>query len=154
MKLPALIDDHNHHLIILLATTCTLLIMILMIFPMFSRKSGLPTEITPISNDTPSVQFNIVSPVANSQVSGTVPIVTTITNGPEINGAWLFVDGKIAQSVISQNTQKLIIYWDTTQYDDGPHVIHVNISQNIKYNSSISSSFIVNNGSSRNVTSR
>lgn len=110
-------DRKSHFLIVLLAGTNLLLLTIL--FLAVTPKKSFFAEIVPISANTPVVRFSLISPQENSTISGTVPLVTTLSNGPRITQAKLTIGGKEIQTVFSQETEKLTVFWDTRKVTNG-----------------------------------
>ena len=157
MKLPHFVtDDHTAHFVILLLTVTNSLLIILIfiiLVPQAQKALHLP-KIVPVSAQTPIVRFNLVSPQANSTVSGNVPLVTTLSNGPKIVSAQLYVDGQRIQAVTSQKTQKLTLFWDTTKHNDGTHNLEIRVTDDQNMLSSVSTSINIQNNVSRNVRTR
>ncbi|MDP3998618.1 MAG: Ig-like domain-containing protein [bacterium] len=154
MKLPHFVtdDDTAHFLLLLLGTVNLLLIVVIfLLLPPETKKFLLLPKVTPISAKTPIVRISLISPVENSTVSGTVPLVTTLSNGPKIIKAELFVDEGKIQSVSSQKTEKLSFFWDTTKNTDGRHVVKITVTDDQNMLSSLVTSFTVKNNVSREV---
>lgn len=130
---------------ILLSLLCSNLILLL-IFILFllPKKYGFP-KINPISADTPVVRFSLISPQEGSTVAGRVPLITTISNGPKIVKSTLEVDGKQTQSVFAQETEKLVVFWDTIQSSNGAHTITITAVDDQKSVSQLYSRFTVEN---------
>ncbi len=150
MKLPHLFTNEKeaHFVLALLCVANSLLIIILFFFIFPSSKTLLP-KIVPVSAQTPIVDFNLISPRANSTVSGSVPLVTTLTNGPKIVSADLKVDGQKVQALTSQKTEKLTIFWDSTKHQDGAHTLDIKVGQDNLGSSYISTKLNVQNNVSR-----
>ena len=157
MKLPRLVsDEHTAHFVILLLTiTNTFLIVALFFFlaPDVQKTLRLP-KIIPLSAQTPIVDFNLISPQPNSTVAGTVPMITTLTNGPKITAAQLYVDGQRVQAVTSQKTNQLTLFWNTTKHTDGLHNVEIKVTDDQNTLSSLSTTLIVQNNAQRNVNKK
>lgn len=150
MKLPHLFTSEKeaHFVLVLLCCVNTLLIIVLFFFVFPSSKNLLP-KIIPVSADTPIVDFNLISPRANSTASGSVPLVTTLTNGPKITSAELKVDGQKVQALTSQQTDKLTIFWDSTKHKDGVYTLDIKVGLDNKSSSYLSTKLNVQNNVSR-----
>ena len=154
MKLPHYInDEHSEHLLILALCAVNLFLLVILFFSLFPTSRLLP-KITPISTQTPIVDFNIISPRPNSTVSGKVPLVTTLTNGPKILKAELTVDGQKIQTQTTQKTSRLTIFWDSTKVSDGAHSIEIKVVQDNRKSSMVTTSLIVQNNVSRNISQK
>lgn len=103
----------------------------------------------PVSDNEPAVIFSLVSPPSNATVAGNVPLVTTLTNGPQITGALLYVDGQLDQNLSSSENQKLTLYWDSTKVANGPHLLQITVTQNNKGSSTVLTNLNVQNKSSQ-----
>ena len=157
MKLPHFVtDDHTAHFVILLLTVANslLIILIFVLFVPATQKNLRLPKITPVSAQTPLVGFNLVSPQPNATIFGTVPLVTTLTNGPKITSAQLFVDNQKVQAVTSQKTQKLTLFWDTTKQADGNHTITIKVGQDNDRSSTYTTTLTVQNNVSRSVNKK
>ena len=154
MNLPHILkDEHDAHFVILLLTVVNSLLIILVFFLLIPSSKRLQT-IFPISAQTPIVDFNIVSPKPNSTVAGTIPLVTTLTNGPKIVVAQLFVDSQKVQEVTSQETDKLTLYWDTTKFSDGKHRVEIRVQHAKEGDSQVTTNLIVQNIATRSISSK
>jgi hypothetical protein len=155
MKLPHLLtDEHSSHLILLLLATANLLLIVILFFFVLPATRQILPKIIPVSNQTPLVRFSLVSPAAESTVSGTAPLVTTMANGPKIVQAQLVIDGQKVQAVTSQKTNRLTLFWDTTKHVDGKHSVVISVADDQNKISNLSTSLNVRNDVSRTIGSR
>ncbi len=155
MKLPHLLkDEHSAHFILFLLAAVNLLLIVLLFFILYPQTKALLPKIIPISSQIPTVNFNLVYPQPNSTVSGTVPLITTLANGPKITSAQLTVDGQKVQAITSQKTEKLTIFWDTTQVADGSHAIIIKVGQDNNRTSTLTTALNVQNNVERSVSQR
>ena len=146
MKLPYLFtDEHSAHFVILLLTAINSLLIVLLFLILAPQATKLFPKIIPVSNKTPIVSFNLVSPIANSTVSATVPLVTTLTNGPKITSAQLVIDKQTIQSVTSEKTGRLTLFWDTTKHSDGPHNVEITVGQDNNRTSMLATTLNIQN---------
>lgn len=136
-------DKKSHELILLLAVANLLLLIILFVF--VGQKQHFFPQIIPVGADTPTVRFSLISPAEGSSVSGTVPLVTTLSNGPQITQAKLTINGRDIQTVFSQETEKLTVFWDTTKVANGKFQIIVTAYDTKSGISQLYSSFTVEN---------
>lgn len=155
MDLPDFLEDEKTtHLLILLATVANSLLIVLLFFGFIGvltpikTKEILPT-IRPVSAQTPTVRFSLISPQANTIVSGIVPLVTTLTNGPQIKSAELYVNSQVAQSVTSKETQQLTLFWDTTKSPDGPTDLIIKVTDDRNTVSYFNTALLVKNNIAR-----
>lgn len=152
MKLPKLIaDEKNAHLLLLLLATVNLLLIVILFFLLIPGARLILPEIVPVSTKTPVVRFSLISPPDGSTVSGTVPLVMTLSNGPKITSAQLFVDGQKVQTVASLKTEKITLFWDTIKYADGHHNLHISVIDNLNMLSSLSTTFNIQNNVARSM---
>lgn len=152
MNLSKLIaDEKNAHLLLLLLATINLLLIVILFFLLIPSAKQILPKISPISDKTPIVRLNLISPQGGSTVSDTVPLVTTLSNGPKIVKAELYVDGQKVQTVTSLKTEKITLFWNTTKHPDGYHDVLISVIDNQEMLSSLSTSFNVRNNVSRNV---
>lgn len=150
--LPIFKNDHDAHLVILLLTTVNTLLIVIIFFLLLPQTKSLLPKVIPISAQTPTVDFNLVSPLANSTVSGTVALVTTLTNGPKITSAQLLVDDQKVQAVTSQRTEKLTLFWNTTKHPDGTHNLEIKVGQDNRRTSILTTTLNIKNNVSRSVS--
>lgn len=155
MKLPHLItDEKSAHLLLLLLSTVNLLLIVIFFFLLVPGARKLLPQIVPISAKTPVVTFSLISPQPQSTVSGTVPLVTTLSNGPKIVRGEFYVDGQKVQAVTSQKTEKLTLFWDTTKHGDGNHNLQIKVVDDKQMSSSLSTSLNVQNNVKRTIGAR
>lgn len=147
-------DENNAHLLLLILSVVNLLLVLVIFLLVVPQSRQFLPKIIPISAQTPIIRFSLVSPAGNSTVSGNVPLVTTLTNGPRIISAQLLVDGQKAQAVTSQKTDKLTLYWDTAKHADSSHQITIEVRQDNGGNSTLTTTLNVQNNVSRNVEQR
>lgn len=142
-------DEDNSHFLLALLSCANILLIVVVFFMLLPAQPKIFTKIIPIQADTPVVRFSLISPAENSQVSGKVALITTISNGPQIKKALLEVDGREVQSVFTQETEKLIVFWDTTGNTNGKHSITISAHDNQGGISQLFASFDVQNETRR-----
>ena len=151
MKLPQIIaDEQNQHLLLLLLSTINLLLLVTFFFLLVPTKTSILPKFLPTSERDPVVRLDLISPAGGSTVSGTVPLVVTLSNGPKIQKTTLQVNGQNVQSLTSQKTEKLTVFWDTTKHADGKNNITINILTDQNSPAVLTTTFTVNNNVSRN----
>ncbi len=155
MKLPHLLtDDKSAHLVLLLLGTTNLLLIVILFFLLVPSTRQILPRLLPVTEKTPVVRFSLVSPKPNSTISGTTALITTLSNGPKIVKAELKIDSQKVQTVFTQKTEKLTLFWDTTKQADGSHQAQITIIDDKNLLSNLSATYTVKNNVSRNVGER
>lgn len=155
MKLPHLFkNEHEAHFVIFLLTTLNSLLIFVVFFLLVPQLSAPLPKILPVSAQTPTVTFNLITPQSKSTVSGTVPLVTSLTNGPKIISTALLVDKIKVQTLTSRETDRLTIFWDSTKHTDGIHKIEIQVGQNNDRSSTLTTELTIANNVTRNVSQR
>ncbi|HEY5601335.1 MAG TPA: Ig-like domain-containing protein [Patescibacteria group bacterium] len=144
-------EDKGVHLTLLFLAFVNLLLLIVFFVLVVGPFGNFPSLI-PLSDKVPVVRLSLVSPPSNTAVSSTTPLILTLSNSPTIQKAELQIDGKVVQTVFTQQTGKLTLYWDTTRHQDGVHNLLITTTDQKGGRSTVIAKYEVKNNITRSVS--
>jgi len=90
----------------------------------FSAVEILAAGTTPPPDTTPPT-VNIINPVSNQVLSGTVTVAATATDDTSVSSVVFSVDGQQLSGQVSSSGSQYSVSWDTTKATNGNHTISV-----------------------------